>query len=59
MRWKTVLNDFDITFDGRLSAARQRSQPPWYTDRLTVPFAQMLVEGHVAVAGHLSLWPAG
>jgi hypothetical protein len=23
MRWKTVLNAFDITFDGRLSAARQ------------------------------------
>ncbi|ALC26905.1 hypothetical protein ABE83_07205 [Streptomyces sp. CFMR 7] len=23
MRWKTALNAFDITFDGRLSAARQ------------------------------------
>ncbi|MEU1307225.1 transposase, partial [Streptomyces shenzhenensis] len=23
MRWKTALNLFDITFDGRLSAARQ------------------------------------
>ncbi|MGW0548092.1 hypothetical protein [Streptomyces altiplanensis] len=24
MRWKTALNAFDITFDGRLSAARQQ-----------------------------------
>ncbi|CAM5701178.1 Mutator family transposase OS=Streptomyces canus OX=58343 GN=AQJ46_45270 PE=3 SV=1 [Streptomyces canus] len=23
MRWKTALNAFDITFDGRLSGARQ------------------------------------
>lgn len=23
MRWKTALNAFDITFDGRLTAARQ------------------------------------
>jgi hypothetical protein len=23
MRWKTALNAFDITFDGRLSAAHQ------------------------------------
>ncbi|QTD95720.1 hypothetical protein S1361_38395 [Streptomyces cyanogenus] len=23
MRWKSALNAFDITFDGRLSAARQ------------------------------------
>ncbi len=23
MRWKTALNAFDVTFDGRLSAARQ------------------------------------
>ncbi|MEU9115187.1 transposase [Streptomyces sp. NPDC048483] len=29
MRWKTALNAFDITFDGRLSAARQQPQPLW------------------------------
>ncbi|OKJ07648.1 hypothetical protein AMK21_32115 [Streptomyces sp. CB00316] len=28
MRWKTALNAFDITFDGRLSAARQQLQQP-------------------------------
>ncbi len=28
MRWKTALNAFDITFDGRLSASRQYPQPP-------------------------------
>jgi hypothetical protein len=28
MRWKTALNAFDITFDGRLSATRQQPQLP-------------------------------
>ncbi|GAA1908213.1 hypothetical protein GCM10009753_44220 [Streptantibioticus ferralitis] len=28
-RWKTALNAFDITFDGRLSAVNQQLQPPW------------------------------
>lgn len=26
MRWRTALNAFDITFDGRLSVARQKPQ---------------------------------
>ncbi|MEW2546802.1 hypothetical protein AB0910_13660 [Streptomyces sp. NPDC047002] len=28
MRWKTALNAFDTTFDGRPSATRQQPQPP-------------------------------
>ncbi|MEV5646572.1 hypothetical protein AB0L67_42275, partial [Streptomyces flaveolus] len=28
MRWKTALNAFAITFNGRLSTARQQTQPP-------------------------------
>ena len=39
MRWKPALNAFDITFDGRLSAARNNHNNPAYTVRLTDPSA--------------------
>lgn len=29
MRWKTVLNAFDITFDGRLSPGTVGGAAPW------------------------------
>ncbi|MFJ1610149.1 hypothetical protein ACIOHS_43555 [Streptomyces sp. NPDC088253] len=32
-RWKTALNTFQVTFDGRFSAVRRRPQQPRHTGR--------------------------
>ncbi|CAL9349759.1 hypothetical protein SUDANB70_00449 [Streptomyces sp. enrichment culture] len=52
MPWKTALHAFDITFDGRLSAARQSPQPPWLHRSFQTPVRPRKIWRELNRQGH-------